>query len=132
MGYCQEKVAKYTSGHRLNRLRDHQNTETIKDYISSFPILTQPGIHLLLECDFELLYKDAANRLTECWDKFSVNLKRELNKEKIVCGDSDAELLYAFPLLFLIIPVKVPGRRPWRASRAEIQEGFLVHLKVDL
>jgi len=117
---------------RLNRLRDHQNTETIKDYISSFPILTQPGSHLLLECDFELLYKNAANRLTECWNQFSENLKRELNKEKIVCGDSDTELLYAFPSLFPIIPIKVSGRKPWRASRAEIQEGFLVHLKVDV
>lgn len=81
---------------------------------------------------FELLYKNAANRLTGCWDEFSEILKRELNKEKIVCGDSDTELLYAFPSLFPIIPVKVPERRPWRASRAEIQEGFLVHLKIHL
>lgn len=121
-----------TSGYRLNRLRDHQNTETTADYISSFPALTQPGAHLLFEYDFKLLYNDAADRLTECWEEFSTKLKRELNKEKIACGNSNAELLYAFPSLFPIISVKVSGRKPWRATRAEIKEGFLVHLKVNV
>ena len=46
----------------------------------------------------------------------------------------DAEILYSFPLLFPVVPVKIsePKRKPWRASRPEIQKGFLIHLKCDV
>ena len=47
-------------------------------------------------------------------------------------SDSDAEILYSFPLLFPVVPVKIPGpkRKPWWAGHPEIQEGFLVHPNV--
>ncbi|KMQ85978.1 hypothetical protein RF55_15188 [Lasius niger] len=87
---------------------------------------------MMLEHDFEVLFKGAENRMLTHWPQFSAKVKRELinigvREENIDC---EAALLFNYPKLFSVVPVKVPKRKPWRASRAEIQEGFLVHLKV--
>lgn len=44
--------------------------------------------------------------------------------------ESDADLIQKFVQLFSIVPVKVPKGPAWRASRAEIQQGCMLHIKV--
>ncbi|XP_071572040.1 uncharacterized protein [Temnothorax nylanderi] len=123
----------YTSSFRLSQLRDRGNKDLkVADYINKYPVLRQPGGYILLEYDFQVLFKGAENRMLTHWSQFSAKVERELinigvREESLDC---EAALLFNYLKLLSVVPVKVPKRKPWRASKAEIQEGFLVHLKV--
>jgi len=49
----------------------------------------------------------------------------------VVDCSTDIEILYGLPNLFSVVPVKVP-KGNWRPNRAQIRQGFLLHLQVSI
>jgi len=49
----------------------------------------------------------------------------------VVDCSTDIEILYGLPSLFSVVSVKVP-KGNWRPNRAQIRQGFLLHLQVSI
>ncbi|XP_043463855.1 uncharacterized protein LOC122499514 [Leptopilina heterotoma] len=83
-GIVKEKWSN-TCAYRMNDLRNCSNEDLHKkcsEYLSLYPAISQVHGHLLLESDFDALYKNASNRVLERWSDFSKKLKSELSNQK--------------------------------------------------
>ncbi|GLH12939.1 Uncharacterized protein GBIM_17590, partial [Gryllus bimaculatus] len=85
-----------------------------------------------LEIDFAVLLKEAQHNWSIKWPEFSEKLKAKLVRNGVKEDSLDCETapIYEIPKLFLIVHDRILDRKAWRATRAEIQVGVLVHLKV--
>ncbi|XP_071573010.1 uncharacterized protein [Temnothorax nylanderi] len=120
------------------------------NYFQIYKCLKQPLGYTLLEYDFSVLHPEASMRMVTHWNEFRKKVKIELEKigERMYSGikilyhiiiiaiiisvldhkNTDAEILCGLPSLFSVVPVKVP-KGNWRPNRAEIRQGFLLHLQ---
>ncbi|TGZ50922.1 hypothetical protein DBV15_12024, partial [Temnothorax longispinosus] len=98
------------------------------NYFQIYKCLKQPLGYTLLEYDFSVLHPEASMRMVTHWNEFRKKVKIELEKFGEHHKDTDAEILCGLPSLFSVVPIKVP-KGNWRPNRAEIRQGFLLHLQ---
>ncbi|XP_033231150.1 uncharacterized protein LOC117182197 [Belonocnema kinseyi] len=122
---------KRTSAYRLNSLlNDIAPKANVESYLQRYACLKQPKGYTLLEIDFKNRFTEGSLRLFSHWGSFSDKVKRELATTGVHKFESDVDLIQKFVQLFSICPVKVPKGKAWRASRADIQQGCMLHIKV--
>ncbi|XP_036320475.1 uncharacterized protein LOC118734990 [Rhagoletis pomonella] len=118
-----------TCSTRLNQLCNDTKYEQIADYILEYPVLKQPLGYKLFESDFDTLYPDAAKRMMTHWTAFKEKVQFEVRDNEHKTIESDAEVLNAFAGLLPSVPLKVPKGKAWKASKQDMKEGFLLHIK---
>ncbi|XP_052127278.1 uncharacterized protein LOC113204829 [Frankliniella occidentalis] len=135
-----------TFAHRISLLDIKRKDKiSIAEYYSSFPVLRQPWGYSLLLQDYNKLFDGTQNNFASNWKGFALKLTEKLKKIKgllvdhldsFIQQEQEVNVCHHFLMLFahLFPPqVVVRGRKPnnWTATKAEMQQGFLLHVKTE-
>ncbi|CAH0559722.1 unnamed protein product [Brassicogethes aeneus] len=112
---------------------------SIGEYINEYPALKSE-----LESDFDQLYPDASMKMFSEWPGFCEKLlmhaqKRKDNILSKISGLDDenmtqevrtTRILFLLPYLLSTHTLKRKRSQCWRPSKIEVEEGFIIHIKV--
>ncbi|XP_067203600.1 uncharacterized protein [Linepithema humile] len=112
---------------------------SIGEYMAQYPALDNEKGYTLLELDFERKYTDKFMKLFVNWRKLSDFLFGKISaKLKDFCNDEVSDDLKTLQVLnnlsYLFAPINARKQtkqiKEWRPSKAEVQESFVLHVKI--
>ncbi|XP_067210560.1 uncharacterized protein [Linepithema humile] len=112
---------------------------SIGEYMAQYPALDNEKGYTLLELDFERKYTDKFMKLFVNWRKLSDFLFGKISaKLKDFCNDEVSDDLKTLQVLnnlsYLFAPINARKQtkqiKEWRSSKAEVQESFVLHVKI--